>query len=151
MNTLHECRAPERESMTRSTSNSAHALRLPEPRSEFPGSARALACCVPRPRGIPERTNNFHTPEFSNASSRPARARVGTHEGACAPRWGKGIATVPPTGSGALTLPARIDFRTRWNVFGGTPKTAGETPAIPNALRKARRCFDTFNSFTLRN
>jgi hypothetical protein len=54
--------------MTSSTPNTAPALRLPEPRSEFPGSARALACCVARPRGTPERPNIFHTPEFSNAS-----------------------------------------------------------------------------------
>jgi hypothetical protein len=83
--THHERRTPERGSMTRSTPNTAPALRLQKPRSEFPGSARALACCVARPRATPERTNIFRTPGFSNASRRPARVRIGTREGACAP------------------------------------------------------------------
>jgi len=71
---------PSRRSMPRSTPNLAPAPRLPEPRCEFPGSARALACRVARPRATPERPNIFHTPEFSNASRRPAGARVGTRE-----------------------------------------------------------------------
>jgi hypothetical protein len=70
----------------------AHALRLTEPRSApVSGSARALACsgcaqALPRPRGTPEDATNFHMPGFPNASLRPARARVVTREGACAPQ-----------------------------------------------------------------
>jgi len=70
--------------------DSAPALRLmlrTQPRSEsLSGSARALACGVPRPRGTPENANIFYPSKFSNASRRPARARVETREGACAPR-----------------------------------------------------------------
>ena len=38
---------------------------------------------------------------------------------------------VPPTGSGARQVERAVTFVRRAKVFGGTPKTAGETPALP--------------------
>jgi len=111
-----------------------------------PGSTRALACCVPRPRGTPEDVNIFHTPDFSIASHRPGRARVGTREGACAPHVAQtsGLPYRRLAVCGPLEVPTRVVISTlcRWQI--------GDTADWKSALRaKASRVALKFGIWNL--
>jgi len=113
-----------------------------ESRAFSAGSTRALACCVPRPRGTPEDAHIFHALEFSNASPRPARARAGTREARVLPSGSTGHWPVAPGNLRGATAARSLTPHACWKTpraitlpFGGSPNGTGESPVLPALSR----------------
>ncbi len=105
-------------------------------------STRALACGVPRPRGTAEDAHIIHALEFSNASPRPARARVGTREARVLPSGSTGHWPVAPGNLRGATAARSLTPHARWKTprafplpFGGSPNGTGESLVPPASSR----------------
>ena len=106
-----------------------------EPRWGSPNARRAPA------RGLqPASGSTGHRPVAPGNLPGATAARSQTHHAAskipCAFRTGSATVPVapvgvPPTGWGARQVERAVTFVRRAKFFGGTPKTAGETPALP--------------------